>query len=139
MEVNASNLELVEVLKELEALELALSKERGISAQLREEKQAAEESHARDVAMLEHMLQQALSENAELRKSTKAPRPEPSKIKTLYEAEEASPVESSSTNCNSVLQGSSFTANSWSSMSSLEQSPQGMDDLPEPRNLPLMA
>jgi len=58
--------ELVEAFRELERLELALVEERQRSAQLLEDKQAAEASHARDVAMLEKMLQQVLSENDRL-------------------------------------------------------------------------
>jgi len=55
--------DLVEALRELERLELALVEEKARSFQLCEEKRAAEESYARDLAQLESMLQQALTEN----------------------------------------------------------------------------
>jgi len=58
--------DLVEAMHELEHLEHALVEERRRTAQLLEEKRAAEESHARDVEMLERMLQQVLGQNEEL-------------------------------------------------------------------------
>jgi len=58
--------ELVEAFQELERLELALVQERQRGVQVNEEKLAAEESHARDVDMLEKMLQQIIAENGSL-------------------------------------------------------------------------
>jgi len=58
--------ELVEAFQELERLELALVDERQRGIQLNEEKLAAEASHARDVTMLEKMLQQIIAENGSL-------------------------------------------------------------------------
>jgi len=59
-------LDMMEALQELEKLELALVKERQQNAQLLEARELAESSHARDVAMLESMLQQALVKNDKL-------------------------------------------------------------------------
>jgi len=58
--------ELVEAFQELERLELALVQERQRGVQVNEEKLSAEESHARDVDMLEKMLQQIIAENGSL-------------------------------------------------------------------------
>jgi len=58
--------ELVEAFQELERLEMALVQERQLGVQVNEEKLAAEESHARDVDMLEKMLQQIIAENGSL-------------------------------------------------------------------------
>eukprot|EP00930_Biecheleria_cincta_P010582 TRINITY_DN11277_c0_g1_i1.p1 TRINITY_DN11277_c0_g1~~TRINITY_DN11277_c0_g1_i1.p1 ORF type:complete len:153 (-),score=47.52 TRINITY_DN11277_c0_g1_i1:95-553(-) len=74
MEAQAAGNDLMEALKELESLELTLMKEREFSAQLQVEKQNCEDMHQRDVAMLEKMLQQALSENEDLRKQLSAAR-----------------------------------------------------------------
>lgn len=57
----------VELLREIERLDVALVAERQKVAELSEEKRASEEAHARDVAALENMLQQASDENAQLR------------------------------------------------------------------------
>lgn len=64
--------ELAEVMRELERLEHTLVEERERKAQLLEAKQAGDEAHARDVAMLEGMLEQALAENEALSKQLKA-------------------------------------------------------------------
>jgi len=56
----------VEAVKELERVELALVQERQKSARLLEEKITSEESHSRDVKMLEGMLSQVIAENERL-------------------------------------------------------------------------
>mmetsp|Transcript_53527 Transcript_53527/g.127597 ORF Transcript_53527/g.127597 Transcript_53527/m.127597 type:complete len:134 (-) Transcript_53527:193-594(-) len=56
----------LEVMKELERVELALVSERQRSAQLSEQKRLAEEAYSRDVDMLEKMLLKAEAENAKL-------------------------------------------------------------------------
>lgn len=62
---NASH-QLTEMCRELELLELALVKARQENGALREENESCKAAHARDVATLETMLQQALAENARL-------------------------------------------------------------------------
>lgn len=59
---------LKEAMRELERLELVLVQERQKSAQLLEDRFAAEKAHTRDVAMLEGMLSQAIAENERLSK-----------------------------------------------------------------------
>jgi len=58
----------MEALKELERLELALFEERRKTAELSEARKSDQESHARDVAMLEAMLQKVLQENERLQR-----------------------------------------------------------------------
>merc|ERR1719408_785634 len=63
---------MVEVVRELERLEQALQQERRNSTKLADEKNACEENHSRDVAMLEGMLQQTLTENERLQATVSA-------------------------------------------------------------------
>lgn len=63
---------MVEVVRELERLEQALQQERRNSAKLADEKKSTEENHSRDVAMLEGMLHQTLTENERLQATVSA-------------------------------------------------------------------
>eukprot|EP00747_Dinoflagellata_sp_TGD_P181336 gnl/TRDRNA2_/TRDRNA2_35140_c1_seq1.p1 gnl/TRDRNA2_/TRDRNA2_35140_c1~~gnl/TRDRNA2_/TRDRNA2_35140_c1_seq1.p1 ORF type:complete len:308 (+),score=40.35 gnl/TRDRNA2_/TRDRNA2_35140_c1_seq1:112-924(+) len=56
-----------EVYRELERMEVQLMRERTIANQALQDKKAAEESHRRDVDMLEKMLADALAENERLK------------------------------------------------------------------------
>eukprot|EP00429_Kryptoperidinium_foliaceum_P053011 CAMPEP_0176097624 /NCGR_PEP_ID=MMETSP0120_2-20121206/48947_1 /TAXON_ID=160619 /ORGANISM="Kryptoperidinium foliaceum, Strain CCMP 1326" /LENGTH=135 /DNA_ID=CAMNT_0017431627 /DNA_START=43 /DNA_END=451 /DNA_ORIENTATION=- len=54
---------IMDAMRELERLEMALVEERQRGARLEEERRALEEARERDVSMLEGMLHQALKEN----------------------------------------------------------------------------
>lgn len=62
----AANFELIEAVRELERLEHALVAERQRNAALLEEKRISEERHARDIAMLESMVQSITMDNRRL-------------------------------------------------------------------------
>jgi hypothetical protein len=68
----AASAAMVEVVRELERSEQALQQERRNSTKLADDKNACEENHSRDVAMLEGMLQQTLTENERLQATVSA-------------------------------------------------------------------
>lgn len=65
-------LPLVEILREVENLDEALKEEREKTAKLTEEKRHLVENHARDISMLEDMLQSLLAENESLKATVAA-------------------------------------------------------------------
>mmetsp|Transcript_50374 Transcript_50374/g.90578 ORF Transcript_50374/g.90578 Transcript_50374/m.90578 type:complete len:144 (-) Transcript_50374:108-539(-) len=62
---------LEEVLRELASVQTDLAKERAANQALRQAKQCVEDSHRRDVDMLEKMLSEAFKENGQLRQRLK--------------------------------------------------------------------
>mmetsp|Transcript_235 Transcript_235/g.529 ORF Transcript_235/g.529 Transcript_235/m.529 type:complete len:185 (+) Transcript_235:81-635(+) len=83
--VKAPSQELAEMYRELEALELALAKERQRVRALEEEKAVREASHARDIAELEEMLNQATAEQERLVAENKRLQAEISEIRKSKE------------------------------------------------------
>eukprot|EP00427_Karlodinium_veneficum_P010441 CAMPEP_0169077624 /NCGR_PEP_ID=MMETSP1015-20121227/8979_1 /TAXON_ID=342587 /ORGANISM="Karlodinium micrum, Strain CCMP2283" /LENGTH=199 /DNA_ID=CAMNT_0009137163 /DNA_START=52 /DNA_END=651 /DNA_ORIENTATION=- len=74
----------IEALRELERLELALVQEKQHSSRLLDQKRAVEESHTRDVEMLERMLKQVLAENELLRSKVEASKIQDRRAEALW-------------------------------------------------------
>mmetsp|Transcript_674 Transcript_674/g.1316 ORF Transcript_674/g.1316 Transcript_674/m.1316 type:complete len:235 (-) Transcript_674:57-761(-) len=106
--------QLMEMFRELETLELALVQERNKVNSLTEEKAAREESHARDIAELEGMLQYATTEQDKLRSENDRLRAEMATVRAIGDKEAVcSPADmTTTTSCSASEPEMEFSGNS---------------------------